>query len=196
MKRTLRVVTGLVSIAAVFSYTSVRAGGQDSRPAGVGASSRPSTARTSTRPGEAHERLARRAGKYTTSIIYKPKAPTGDIVTTGEAELRMTLDGRFLVDENSGVLLGKNFTGFRMTGYNNASGKYEASWADTNSTGLVRLSGESDDGGKTVVYSALLETEAGPLEFKATDRQVDDDSFVITITSAGSTLDITYRRRK
>ncbi|MCC6358008.1 MAG: DUF1579 family protein [Phycisphaerales bacterium] len=194
MKTPLMVLAGLVISAAGFLAVSLRVEAQDSRPAGAAPATRPA-AQASTRPGEAHARLARRVGKYETSIVYKPKAPTGDITTSGEAELRMSLDGRFLIDENSGVLLGRNFTGLRMTGYNNATGKYEAAWADTNSTGLVRLLGESEDGGKTVVYAAKLETESGTFEFTATDQQVDDNSFVITISSATSTLSITYKRR-
>ncbi len=47
-----------------------------------------------------------------------------------------------------------------------------------------------------ILSNVLLRARDSKLEFKATDRQVDDDSFVITITSTGSTLDITYKRRK
>lgn len=196
MKSTWIMLGTLIS-AALLASVAHRASGQEPHGhEGAAATTQPNNDPKFARPGPVHERLARRVGKYKTAIRYKSKAPTGDLVSDGAATLRMTLDGRFLIDENSGVLMGRNFSGLRMTGYNNATGRYEAAWADTNATGLVQLLGTSKDDGKTVEYTAKLETADGPLEFKAIDRQVDDDSFVITILSGGSVLDVTYTRAR
>lgn len=195
--RSTWITLGTLAFALAMAGFATRARGQDAHghddaPAATQPTNDPKFAR----PAAAHERLARRAGKYKTAIRFKSKAPTGDLVSEGQAELRMTLDGRFLIDENSGVLMGRNFTGLRMTGYNNATRRYEATWADTNATGLVQLVGESKDDGKTVEYKAKFETANGSLDFNAIDRQVDDDSFVITILAGGSVLDVTYTRAR
>ena len=46
-------------------------------------------------------------------------------------------------------MLGQEFTGVHFYGYNNLTGKYDATWVYTGATGMMTMSGSSKDDGKT-----------------------------------------------
>ena len=95
------------------------------------------------------------------------------------------------------------YKGLRLTGYNNAARQYEASWTWTLSTAILRMTGRSDDDGKTVTYAASF-SEANGAETKMTVivKQIDDDHFTVDINgkypdgSAGPHLETMYTRKK
>src|SRR2546428_11304746 len=92
-------------------------------------------------PGPVHKQMARRAGEYTLVSKFVAKEGTPVQESKGTAKITSVLDGRFLLEENSSELLNRPFTGLRLYGYNNASGKYEGFWTYTGSTAIMRLSG-------------------------------------------------------
>jgi hypothetical protein len=155
-------------------------------------------------PGAVHKQMAKWAGDYTTSSKFyaKPGQPTGE-ETTGAAKISSYLDGRFLQEENSGKMLGQDFTGMHLYGYNNLSGKYEATWIYTGATGMMTMTGTSKDEGKTIEYTANYEQKTGTkVNLAVIVRHIDDDKFVVELTaknadgSKGPTLETTYTRKK
>lgn len=154
-------------------------------------------------PAAAHSRLGKLAGEYTTTTKFYMQPGAAPQETAGEAKLWMTLDGRFLSEENTGTFMGQPLKGFRMLGYNNASKRYEGIWTYSMSTAIMSLNGTSSDGGKTVTLAAAFEGESGAKEkLSVTLRQADDDHFVVGLsgTSAdgkpGPMLETTYTRKK
>ena len=154
-------------------------------------------------PAAAHRRLGKLAGEYTTTTKFfmEPGAPPQE--TAGEARLWMTLDGRFLTEENTGTFMGQPLKGFRIVGYNNASKRYEGIWTYTMSTGIMTLNGTSADGGKTVSWAAAFDGEGGTREkLSVMMRQTDDDHFVVDLSATlpdgkpGPRLETTYTRKK
>jgi hypothetical protein len=95
-------------------------------------------------PGEPHEMLASQTGEYTTvaKSWTNPEAPT--IEEKGSATRAMTLDGRVMVETYQGTMMGMPFTGQSMSGYDNVSGKYWATWNDSMSTGIMVMEGSCD----------------------------------------------------
>ncbi|MGH9730024.1 MAG: DUF1579 family protein [Candidatus Acidiferrales bacterium] len=150
-------------------------------------------------PGPIHAQLMKRAGKYTTAMLFSaPGAEPQE--STGTATLKPILGGRFLEEENSGESLGEPSAGLRLYGYNNGSKQYEAIWIYTGSTACLVLDGASDDNGKTVRYTGAF---IGPNGAKQTIRviveQQDADHFVVRLLGEGpggatSTLATTYTR--
>ncbi|MFY9609545.1 MAG: DUF1579 family protein [Blastocatellia bacterium] len=96
-------------------------------------------------PGAAHSNLAKLAGEYTTATraFFEPGAPPQE--STGQAKLWMTLDGRFLAEDDSANFMGQPTKGFKLIGYNNASKRYEGIWTYTMSTSIMTLKGTSKD---------------------------------------------------
>ena len=153
-------------------------------------------------PGAEHANLARLAGEYTTStkLFMTPGAPPQD--SAGEAKLWMTLDGRFLSEDDSGMFFGQPTKGFKMVGYNNASKRYEGIWTYTMSTSIMTLNGTSKDGGKTITFGASFDDPAGKQKLDIVMRKTDDDHFVVELSGKtadgkpGPRLETVYTRKK
>lgn len=154
-------------------------------------------------PGAAHANLARLAGDYTTvtKLFMTPGAPPQE--STGEAKLWMTLDGRFLSEDDSGMFFGQQMKSFRMVGYNNASKRYEGIWTYTMSTAIMTLNGTSNDGGKTITFAGSFDDQGGVKQkLDIVMRQTDGDHLVVELSGktpdgkAGPILETTYTRKK
>ena len=149
-------------------------------------------------PGPAHKQLAKRAGEYTvTSKFEVPGAPPAE--SSGTAKITTVLDGRFLLEENTGSSMGMPIAGMRLYGYNNGMKKYEATWVFTMSTGILMMAGTSADDGKTVSYTGSFDSGVGAKQtLDVTIRQIDDDHFIVRLGSAagGPVLEETYSRKK
>jgi hypothetical protein len=95
-------------------------------------------------PGEPHKALAATVGRY--SVKSKSWSEPGGQAAeeTGTATRTMALDGRVLVEEFTSTMMGTPFTGHGMTGFDNVSGKYWATWNDSMSTGIMVSEGKCD----------------------------------------------------
>jgi Protein of unknown function (DUF1579) len=153
-------------------------------------------------PGAVHKQMANWAGEYTTSSKFFAKPGQPSEATTGSATIRSILDGRFLSEENAGTLLGQPYTGMHLYGYNNATGKYEATWIYTGSTATMTLTGTSKDDGRTIEYTASIDQKGTRMTLYVVLKHVDDDKFTVELYaknkdgSKGPTLETTYTRKK
>jgi hypothetical protein len=95
-------------------------------------------------PGGPHKAMAATAGTYEAKVKswHEPGKPPME--ETGTATRSMALDGRVLVEEFKGSMMGMPFTGHGMRGYDNVSGKYWATWMDSMSTGIMVSEGTCD----------------------------------------------------
>ena len=95
-------------------------------------------------PGPQHQKLASAAGTYSVKAKswHEPGGPANE--ESGTATRTMALDGRVLVEDFKGTMMGNPFSGHGMTGYDNVSGKYWSTWTDSMSTGLMMSQGTCD----------------------------------------------------
>ncbi len=154
-----------------------------------------------TEPGPEQAFLAKRAGEYTRTVkfVAQPNANA----STGTAKISVTLGGRFIVEENTDTVFGRQVSGTRIYGFNNITKHYEAVWMYTMSTAMLFLTGTSPDGGKTIDLTGMSQNHRGDeIPIHATIRQVDDDQFVVTLMSSGvdgkeaAFQETTYTRKK
>ena len=95
-------------------------------------------------PGAPHKKLAAMAGKYSVKMKSWFEPGGKPMEETGTATRSMALDGRVLVEQFQGTMMGSPFSGHGMTGYDNAVGKYWSTWNDSMSTGLMVSTGTCD----------------------------------------------------
>jgi hypothetical protein len=153
-------------------------------------------------PGPIHKNLAKKVGEYTTQSKFTAPGVAAQ-ESHGTAKITSALEGRFLLEENTGTFFGRPIQGMRLLGYNNASKKYEGIWTYTMSTGIMTLVGTSEDDGKTIKLTATYD---GPMGEKQTlhvvTHDVDDDHFVVELVAKnpdgnkGASLETTYSRKK
>ena len=89
--------------------------------------------------------MAAKAGTYDAKVKswHEPGKPPMEESAT--ATRTMALDGRVMVEDFKGSMMGMPFTGHGMRGYDNVSGKHWSTWMDSMSTGLMVSEGTCDD---------------------------------------------------
>jgi hypothetical protein len=154
-------------------------------------------------PGPIHKELARLAGEYTTVSKFRVKPGDEPMESKGTAKISTVLDGRFLLEENTGTLFGQPYKGLRLTGYNNGKKEYEASWTYSMSTAIMMTHGTSKDNGKTIDWAGTFTDEKGEKQtlFVST-RKIDDNQFAVELFAKtpdgkkGPTVETVYTRQK
>jgi hypothetical protein len=155
-------------------------------------------------PGPIHKGMAKLAGNYktTTKFAFSPDAKPEE--TTGTAKLTSVMDGRFLLEENTGKMMGKDYKGLKLWGYNGVAGQFESTWTYTEATGMMRLVGTSNDDGKTIQWKATVDMGKGsdPMTLYAETHLVSPDQFTVELYAKdksgkrGPSFVTTYTRNK
>jgi len=153
-------------------------------------------------PGEPHKLFATLAGSWTTTTkewMEPGKPPTE---STGTAEMKMLLDGRFLYQEYTSQMMGQPFSGIGIDGYDNLRKRYVTTWIDTWGTGIFQMEGTANADGKTITLKGRHdEPGGGHMTHRAVWKIVDSNTqtFDMYGTHHGGkemkVLEITYTRK-
>ena len=154
-------------------------------------------------PGEPHKLFASLAGNWTTATkewMEPGKPPTE---STGTAEMKMLLDGRFLYQEFNAQMMGQPFSGVGIDGYDNITKKYVTAWMDTMGTGIFMMEGTASADGKTITLKGSHpEPAGGKMTHRAVWKIVDNDTQTFDMYGAHhggkemKVLEITYNRKQ
>jgi hypothetical protein len=137
-------------------------------------------------PGAEQASLTQLAGDYTTTQKFFIHAGVPPAQSHGSAKISVILDGRFLLERNSVDSGPVVVHGLRLYGYNNATRRYEAVWTYTMSTEMMKMTGDSRDGGKTIEFSGEASASgAGKVPLTARLQRFGSDKFVITLLTPG-----------
>ncbi len=128
-------------------------------------------------PGEPHKLFASLAGSWETKTkewMEPGKPPTE---STGSAEMKMLLDGRFLYQEFNGNMMGQPFSGVGIDGYDNLRKRYVSTWIDTIGTGIFQMEGMASADGKTITLKGQhAELGGGQMTHRAVWKIVDSNT--------------------
>ena len=154
-------------------------------------------------PGERHKQFAALAGSWTTQTkewMEPGKPPTE---STGTAEMKMLLDGRFLYQEYHGQMMGQPFNGIGIDAYDNLRKKYVTAWMDTMGTGIFIMEGTASLDGKTITLKGSHpEPGGGQMSHRAIWKLIDADHQTFEMYGAHhgqqetKMMEITYTRSK
>jgi len=153
-------------------------------------------------PGEPHKLFASLAGSWTTTTkewMEPGKPPTE---STGTAEMKMLLDGRFLYQEYNAQMMGQPFSGVGIDAYDNMTKKYVTAWIDTMGTGIFMMEGTASTDGKTITLKGSHpEPGGGKMTHRAVWKIVDNNTQTFDMYGAHhggkemKVLEITYTRK-
>ncbi len=176
---------------------------KDKKPAQMDMQAMMDTYKKLATPGEPHKQLVSLAGSWTTktkSWMEPGKPPTE---STGSAEMKMLLDGRFLQQEFSGEMMGQPFSGIGIDAYDNLRKKYVTAWIDTMGTGIFIMEGTASADGKTITMKGQHpEIGGGQMMHRAIWKIVDSNTqtFDMYGTHHGGKemkmMEITYTRKQ
>ncbi|CAN5185359.1 hypothetical protein BH18GEM1_BH18GEM1_17140 [soil metagenome] len=108
-------------------------------------------------PGEPHQRLASLAGDWTWTSKWwmAPDAPPEE--SGGTTSSSMSMDGRYLMENYEGSMMGQPFKGHAITGYDNFRDEYVSSWIDNMGTGMMMSRGTYDPATKTLTMTGAYD---------------------------------------
>lgn len=153
-------------------------------------------------PGEPHKLFASLAGSWTTQTkewMEPGKPPTE---STGTAEMKMLLDGRFLYQEYNSQMMGQPFSGIGIDAYDNLTKKYVTAWIDSMGTGIFMMEGTASADGRTITLKGSHpEPGGGRMTHRAIWKIVDNNTQTFDMFGAHDggkemkMMEITYTRK-
>ena len=133
-------------------------------------------------PGPAHQKLADKVGRWKLNVThFMPGQPPSQSDAT--SEIKWALDGRFLVDNMSGNMMGMPFNGMGMTGYDNMKKVYFVTWADNMGTGLTYMEGKYDAENRTFTYEGkMADPVSGEfMKSRIVEKELDRDHWTMQL---------------
>lgn len=154
--------------------------------------------------GPMHEGMAKFVGEWTTvnKMFMAPGAPPE--VAKGTANFKMIMNGRYLVQEFKGDMMGMPYEGLGYTGYDNNKKLFVSDWMDSLSTGIMSMKGSLDQTGKIMTqFGEMDEPMTGEMGkvVRGQTTWIDDNSFTFTMAEVmyGEpfvVMEITYTKKK
>lgn len=153
-------------------------------------------------PGEPHKLFTSLAGSWTTHTKEWMEPNKPPVESTGSAEMKMLLDGRFLYSELTGQMMGEPFSGIEITAYDNLLNHYVTTWMSTMGTGIFMMEGTASSDGKTITLKGQhAEPGGGHMTHRAIWKIVDNNTQTFDMYGAHhggkemKMMEITYTRK-
>jgi hypothetical protein len=157
-------------------------------------------------PGEGHKVLEQFAGKWDTVSrmwVEGPGKPPSE--SKGSCETKWVLDGRFLLEESTGQMMGMSYKSMNLIGFDNYKKKYVMSYADNLGTAIYTGEGRLDPSNKVLTSFGKMDdfmTGDRDKPVKYVLRVISKDKHVFEIyDEVGSpnefkAVEITYTRKQ
>jgi hypothetical protein len=132
-------------------------------------------------PGKQHEHLQHFVGEWNWASKFwmAPGAPPME--GTGVSTVKPVFEGRFVMDEVK-ALTGMPFEGLGITGFDNASKKFQSVWFDSMGTALMFSEGTGDESGKNFTFfGSYTDPIEGVKKMRNDYKIVNDDKHLITM---------------
>jgi hypothetical protein len=154
-------------------------------------------------PGEMHKKMASMEGSWVVKVSQWMAPNTSPAESTGTAEFKMILGGRYLSQSFSGTMMGQPFNGFGVTGYDNAKKASQSVWMDTVGTGILVMAGNWSEDGTLTETGTMDDFMSGkPMTFKGVTHMTDNDHMHFEMWNSApdgkmfKSLEIAYTRTK
>lgn len=154
-------------------------------------------------PGEAHKKMAALEGSWDAKVKQwmAPGAPPSESAAT--ADFKMILGGRYMTQSFSGAMMGQPFSGYGVSGYDNAKKATQTVWMDTFGTAMLSMTGGWDASGALTETGTMDDFMTGkPMTVKGQMRVADNDHMTYEMWMTGpdgkmfKDLEINYTRKK
>ncbi|MFN2382910.1 MAG: DUF1579 domain-containing protein, partial [Gemmatimonadota bacterium] len=122
----------------------------------------------------------------TSQMWMAPGAPP--VASSGTASYAMVMDGRYLMENYEGSMMGMPFRGHAITGYDNNKKEYFNIWIDNMGTGYMLTSGQWDDAARTLTLTGTYDdpiTGAEDQAVRSVSHHVDADHMTYTMYMPG-----------
>lgn len=151
-------------------------------------------------PGPEHQKMAKMVGKWKAEVKFW-EGPGEPQISSGAAEFKLILGGRYIEETFHGEAMGMPFEGRGIHGFNNITGKHQSLWMDSMSTAIVMFEGAWDEQAKAVVtYAEELDPMGNKCKLRSVCPESDGQTATFQMYKQGpegpefKSLEITYTR--
>jgi uncharacterized lipoprotein len=155
-------------------------------------------------PGTEHAQLAKWNGRWNAEVTMWETPGAKPSSATMQTKNEMILGGRYQRSTNSGKMMGMDFEGISVTGYDNARKVFISNWIDNMGTGIMNMEGTWDEATKTITFAGKM---VNPMTLKEESERetftiMDDDHQLMQMYGPGpdgkefKTMQIHYTRLK
>jgi len=156
-------------------------------------------------PGKFHKYFEQTVGTWDSDVTWwmKPGAPPTK--SSGIAENKIILGGRYLYTTFKGESMGQPFEGIGIAGYDNFKKEFISVWLDSMGTGIFITQGKCDDPEcKKYTYTGVIDdaVTGGKINIREVLTIVNEDKHVMEMFNTGSdgkefkSMVIVYTRKK
>lgn len=140
---------------------------------------------TAMTPGEHHDHLKKLTGNhtYTMKMYMDPAAPPME--STGTRSAKMILGGRFLEETYTGTMMGMQFEGIGLMGYDNVNKQYVGTWIDNMGTGIMDMHGSCEKGSWTMIGEGTDPATGKKMTTRNVMKLVDENTFTMEMFGPG-----------
>lgn len=132
-------------------------------------------------PGSEQASMAKSDGQWKaeTTMWMAPDSPP--MTTTGTVVNKMIMGGRYQQMTFKGNMMGSEFEGTSITGFDKARKVWTSTWIDNMSTGIMNMDGTMDEATKTITYTGkmLCPANGQMCEMKQVMKTIDDKTQVM-----------------
>jgi len=119
-------------------------------------------------------------------------------VSRAKSSVSWTLDGRFVEEEFHGQMMGQDFTGRLLLGFDNIKQKFRSVWVDDKHTSMFTSEGRGDTGNKTITLEGRADcavTGRRDVPMKQILHLLSPEKHVLEMFNDGQrSMEITYTR--
>lgn len=145
-------------------------------------------------PGPEHAEIMKGAGKWLLTYKFRMAPDQPWMESKGTMERKPILDGRWLMDEQQGDMMGMIIKSIGLFGYDNMAGEYVSLWVDSMSTWPITARGKQNKDG-TIEMKGTMVDAIGSRPFRMLIRGKSPDEAEIemydTIPPQGDVLVMT-----
>ena len=153
-------------------------------------------------PGKEQLDFAKMNGDWTFTSKFWMDPNGQPQVSTGNAKFEMLLGNRYQQFTVNGKMMGMDFQGIGINGFDNGKKVYVSSWIDNFGTGMMYMEGKYDEASKKIIYTGKsYDPMSGKdTEFKQTVKIIDDktmlmEMFNIVNGTEFKNMEITYVKK-
>jgi hypothetical protein len=150
-------------------------------------------------PGPAHKALEAFEGNWKAEVKCWHGPGAEPQISHGTAEVKWTLNGRFLEEKFQGEMMGKPFRGISLMGYDNTKQTFNTVWVSDMQTSMFVSEGKGENGNTVITLEGKADCPATgrkDVPMKTVFRVISPDKHVFEMYDGNQkTMEITYTRQ-
>ncbi|MEM7481213.1 MAG: DUF1579 family protein [Acidobacteriota bacterium] len=151
-------------------------------------------------PGDCHKTLGATVGTFDVKMKMYPAPGAPAMESTGTSEGKWILGNRFVETNYSAEVMGQDFQGHALDGYDNQTKKYTGVWVDNMGTYTLVFKGECDPESKSRSMTAnIMDPMGNKMKNRgvttATDTGYTYESYIVTDQGEFKNLELFATRK-